>query len=337
MGSLQRTRPANLDDLTVQVALVRPGPIVGGAVNTYIERRQALLADPDFQIPFLHPSLQEPLKETLGTIVFQDQVIEVSQAFAGFSAGQAESLRRAMSRKRSVEAMNAHREQFLDGAMRTHPDASDEVIAHAWEMNAGFSGFGFPKAHGAAFGLLAYQSTWLRVYYFPEFLCALLNEQPMGFYPPDSLIHEAQRRGTTILPPDVIHSDADCTVTPNHEVRVGLSYVKGVQTEDIDRLITARGAGGPFRSLQDLAARAAASTATLEVLAWSGACDVLAGDNPNARRTALWQLGVVTPAKRTPRGDQLALDLPLSRAPDLPGLTSWESMIANYTATSISI
>ena len=145
MGSLRRTLPANLDDLTVQVALVRPGPIVGGAVNTYIERRQALLANPDFQIPFLHHSLQEPLKETLGTIVFQDQVIAVSQAFAGFSAGQAESLRRAMSRKRSVEAMNAHREQFLDGAMRTHPDATDEVIAHAWEMNAGFSRLRIPQ------------------------------------------------------------------------------------------------------------------------------------------------------------------------------------------------
>ncbi len=337
MGSLRRTLPANLDDLTVQVALVRPGPIVGGAVNTYIERRQALLANPDFQIPFLHHSLQEPLKETLGTIVFQDQVIAVSQAFAGFSAGQAESLRRAMSRKRSVEAMNAHREQFLDGAMRTHPDATDEVIAHAWEMNAGFSGFGFPKAHGAAFGLLAYQSTWLRVYYFPEFLCALLNEQPMGFYPPDSLIHEAQRRGTKILPPDVTRSDADCTVTTNYEIRIGLNYIKGIQTKDIERLIAARQAGGPFQSLQDLAARAAASTPALEVLAWSGACDTLAGAGPHARRTALWQLGVVTPAKRTKGGDQLALDLPLNRAPDLPGLTSWESMIADYTATGISI
>ena len=113
MGSLRRTRPATLADLTIQVALVRPGPIVGGAVNTYIERRQALLRDPSYEVPFLHPSLRECLAETLGTIVFQDQVIEVSQAFAGFTAGQAESLRRAMSRKRSAEAMNSHREQFL--------------------------------------------------------------------------------------------------------------------------------------------------------------------------------------------------------------------------------
>jgi error-prone DNA polymerase len=337
IGSLYRTQPKTLADLTIQVALVRPGPIVGGAVNPYIERRQEILRNPDFEIPYLHPSLEEPLKETLGTIIFQDQVIEVAQAFAGFTAGQAESLRRAMSRKRSVEAMNAHREQFLDGAIRTHPDASDEVIAHAWEMNAGFSGFGFPKAHGASFGLTAYQSGWLRVHYTPEFLCSLLNEQPMGFYPPDSLIHEAQRKHLTILPPDTNDSDADCTVTPNHEIRIGLNYIKGIQTDDVERLVTARGTGGPFQSLQDLAARAAASTPTLETLAWSGACDTLAGGGPYARRTALWQLGVVTPAKRTPHGDQLALDLPLARAPDLPGLTSWEGMIANYTATGISI
>jgi error-prone DNA polymerase len=351
MGSLRRTKPANLDDLTVQVALVRPGPIVGGAVNTYIERRQALLRNPDFEVPFLHPSLEEPLKETLGTIVFQDQVIEVARAFAGFTAGEAESLRRAMSRKRSQEAMDNHRQQFVDGARASNPDATEAVIEQVWSMVAGFAGFGFPKAHGAAFGLLAYQSTWLRVYYFQEFLCALLNEQPMGFYPPDSLIHEAQRRGATILPPDVIHSDAECTVTQacdthsdtEHaptgagEIRVGLHYIKGVQAEDIERLITARVTGGPFRSLQDLAARAGAGTATLEVLAWSGACDTLAGHDPYARRTALWQLGVVTPAKRTKGGDQLALELPLGRAPNLPALSDWESMIADYSATGISI
>jgi error-prone DNA polymerase len=337
MGSLRRTLPANLDDLTVQVALVRPGPIVGGAVNTYIERRQALLADPEFEIPFLHPSLQEPLKETLGTIVFQDQVIEVARAFAGFTAGEAESLRRAMSRKRSQEAMDNHRQQFVEGARTSNPDVSEEVIERVWSMVAGFAGFGFPKAHGAAFGLLAYQSTWLRLYYSQEFLCSLLNEQPMGFYPPDSLIHEAQRRDAAILPPDVIHSYAECTVTKTGEIRIGLNYIKGVKAEDTERLITARVTDGPFRSLQDLAARVAASTATLEVLAWSGACDTLAGGGPYARRTALWQLGVVTPAKRTKGGDQLTLDLPLPRAPKLPTLTDWESMIANYTATGVSV
>ena len=278
MGSLRRTLPANLPDLTIQVALVRPGPIVGGAVNTYIERRQAILRDPSYEVPFLHPALRECLAETLGTIVFQDQVIEVSQAFAGFTAGRAESLRRAMSRKRSAEAMNSHREQFLDGAMRTHPDAGDEVIARVWNMVAGFAGFGFPKSHGAAFGLLAYQSTWLRVHHPSEFLCALLSEQPMGFYPPDALIHEAQHREVVILPPDVLCSEAECTLTQDGEIRVGLNYVKGVHAEDIERLVASRHAGGNFDNLADFAARAGVSTPTLERLAWSGACDGLAGE-----------------------------------------------------------
>jgi error-prone DNA polymerase len=240
MGSLRRTRPANLQDLTVQVALVRPGPIVGGAVNPYIERRQALLRDPDHPIPYLHPSLKEPLRETLGTIIFQDQVIEVARAFAGFTAGEAEGLRRAMSRKRSHEAMDSHHQQFIESAHRTHLDATEETIELVWSMVAGFAGFGFPKSHGAAFGLLAYQSTWLRVHYAEEFLCSLLNEQPMGFYPPDSLIHEAQRRGLTILGPDINHSDAECSVTHDAAIRIGLSYIKGVHTEDIARLIRSR-------------------------------------------------------------------------------------------------
>jgi len=337
MGSLRRTRPASLADLTIQVALVRPGPIVGGAVNTYIERRQALLRDPTYQVPYLHPSLEEPLRETLGTIVFQDQVIAVSQTFAGFTAGQAESLRRAMSRKRSVEAMNAHREQFLDGAMRTHPDASDEVIAHVWAMVGGFSGFGFPKSHGAAFGVLAYKTTWLRVHHPSEFLCSLLNEQPMGFYPPDALIHEAQHREVVILPPDVLHSEAECTLTQAGEVRVGLNYVKGVQGDDIERLAASRKAGGPFDGLADFAARGGVSTPTLEHLAWSGACDTLAGGGPGARRTALWQLGVARPAVKTKGAQQLALKLPLPEAPDLPALGEWQAMIADYTTTGMSI
>src|SRR4051794_38082317 len=189
MGSLHRTRPENLDDLTIQVAIVRPGPIQGGAVNPYIERRQALRKDPTFEVRYDHPSLEPVLCDTLGTIIFQDQVIEVAMAFAGFSPGEAEGLRRAMSRKRSVAAIEAYHERFVEGAMTRHGDVDAPLAERVWTMIVGFSGFGFPKAHGAAFGLLAYQSTWLRVHYGPEFLCALLDEQPMGFYPPDALVH----------------------------------------------------------------------------------------------------------------------------------------------------
>ena len=127
-------------------------------------------------------------------------------AFAGFSPGEAEGLRRAMSRKRSEAAIEAYHKRFVAGAQRKH-GVDEETAERVFSMVQGFSGFGFPKAHGAAFGLLAYQSTWLRVHYGPEFLCSLLNEQPMGFYPPDALVHEAQRRGIEVLPPDVNESE----------------------------------------------------------------------------------------------------------------------------------
>jgi error-prone DNA polymerase len=339
MASLRRTKPLTLSDLTIQVALVRPGPIIGGAVNPYIERRQRLLADPGYQIPYAHPSLEEPLRLTLGTIVFQDQVIEVARAFAGFTAGQAESLRRAMSRKRSGDAIGRLRGQFVDGAMSTYSEVDQAKANQVWEMVAGFAGFGFPKAHGAAFGLLAYQSTWLRVHHPSEFLCALLDEQPMGFYAPDSLIHEAQRRAIEILQPDVNHSDLECTVTPRGAVQLGLGYVKGLDAEAASALVASREAMGPFRSLEDLAARSAVGQVSLERLAWSGACDALAGGGPHARRFALWQLGIAKPADllKSGAGAQLALEIDLDDPPRLPAPSEWEAMLADYASTGVSI
>ncbi len=277
MASLRRTRPETLQDITIQVAIVRPGPIQGGAVNPYIARKQRLREDPSFEVPYEHPVLEEVLSETLGTIIFQDQVLEVSIAFAGFSVGEAEGLRRAMSRKRSDAAIEAYHERFVAGARRKH-GVDAELAERVFEMVKGFSGFGFPKAHGAAFGLLAYQSTWLRVHYAPEFLCALLNEQPMGFYPPDSLVHEAQRHGMEVLAPDVNESDVECDVvlSPEPRVRIGLGYIRGARREELEQLVAARRRGGPFRSLSDLASRAGAGADALSLLAWSGACDALA-------------------------------------------------------------
>ena len=167
-------------------------------------------------------------------------------------------------------------------------------------MIQGFSGFGFPKAHGAAFGLLAYQSTWLRVHYFQEFLCALLNEQPMGFYPPDQLAHEAQRRGIELRAPEVNASEAECTVEDRTAIRIGLGYVKGVKADEVAALVAARADGGPFATAADLAARAAAGRPALAQLAWAGACDALSGGD---RRRALWQLGVAVPGERVTGGD----------------------------------
>ena len=209
-------------------------------------------------------------------------------------------------------------------------------------MVQGFSGFGFPKAHGAAFGLLAYQSTWLRVHYSPEFLCSLLNEQPMGFYPPDALIHEAQRRGIEVLAPDVNESGAECEMAADGGVRVGLGYVRGVRSHEVEQLVAAREASGRFRNLSDLASRAGAGAPSLELLAWSGACDSLVADagSPRAvspRRIALWQLGVATPGKNVPGGTQLALPLDLPAPPKLRELSTWESMLADYGTTGLTV
>jgi error-prone DNA polymerase len=345
MQSLRRTRPETLQDITIQVAIVRPGPIQGGAVNPYIERRQRIRVDPDYQVPYDHPSLEPVLSETLGTIIFQDQVLEVAIAFAGFSPGEAEGLRRAMSRKRSEAAIEAHHKRFVAGAQALH-GVDEELAERVFEMVRGFSGFGFPKAHGAAFGLLAYQSTWLRVHYGPEFLCSLLNEQPMGFYPPDALVHEAQRRGIEVLPPDVNESGAECEMevqagggedAAGGRVRIGLGYVRGVRDQEVKALVSVREAGGPFRTLSDLASRAGAGSPSLEMLAWSGACDSLvAGERRSARRMALWQLGVATPGRKVPGGTQLALPLDLPAPPELKGLSSWEAMLADYGTTGLT-
>jgi error-prone DNA polymerase len=215
MQSLLRTKPETIDDLTIQVALVRPGPIQGKAVHPYIEHRRRLREDPAFVFPVPHESLREPLASTLGVVVFQDQVLDVAIALAGFTIGEAESLRRAMSRKRSHEALEAHRVRFVEGALAN--GVAEEVADAVYDTLVGFSGFGFPKAHAAAFGLLAYQSAWLRHYYPAEFLCGLLNEQPMGFYPPASLVRDAQRRGVEVRPPDVNLSDARCSLEARHD------------------------------------------------------------------------------------------------------------------------
>ncbi len=360
MASLRRTRPETLKDITVQVAIVRPGPIQGGAVNPYIERRQRLHEDPSYEVPYDHPSLKPVLEETLGTIIFQDQVLEVAIAFAGFSVGEAEGLRRAMSRKRSEAAIEAHHRQFVAGARRLH-GVDEETAERVFAMVQGFSGFGFPKAHGAAFGLLAYQSTWLRVHYAPELLCALLNEQPMGFYPPDALVHEAQRRGIEVLAPDVNHSGAECEIAserertseheeheetsePEHDpsigpVRIGLGYVRGVREQDVRRLVDVRERGGRFRNLSDLASRAGAGGPALELLAWSGACDGLVegGQRGSARRIALWQLGVAMPGRSVPGGTQLSLPLDLPAPPSLRRLSPWEAMLADYGSTGMTV
>jgi error-prone DNA polymerase len=344
MQSLRRTRPENLDDLAIQVAIIRPGPIQGGAVNPYIERRRRLREDPAYRVPYEHPALEPVLRDTLGTIIFQDQVMEVAEAFAGFTSGEAEGLRRAMSRKRSQEMLERHRGRFVEGAIR-HGGADREAAGRVWQKIEGFAGFGFPKAHSAAFGLLAYQSTWLRVHYGPEFLCALLNEQPMGFYAPDSLVHEAEHRGIAMLRLDVNASAVECTVQDGG-VRLGLGYIKDVTAAEMRELVAERERNGPFASLGELAGRIGARRRTLEQLAWSGACDGIttgatAGDlrsvAETGRRTALWQLGLAAPGAGAAEGTQLALPLELPAAPRLRSLGRWQRLIADYATSGVTV
>jgi error-prone DNA polymerase len=331
MQSLLRTRPENLDDLTVQVALVRPGPIQGKAVHPYIEHRQRLREDPSFVPPVDHPLLTEPLRETYGVVVFQDQVLEVAIALAGFSVGEAEGLRRAMSRKRSEEAIEAFRGRFVEGAIAKGVDAklADEV----YDKLVGFSGFGFPKSHAAAFGLLAYQSAWLRHHHPAEFLCALLNAQPMGFYPPASLVRDAQRRGVEVRPPDVNRSGAKCSIEGG-AVRIGLEYVTSVGEDDAKTVAAA----APFESVVELAQRTSIGREGLESLIASGACDGLGA----SRRALFWELGLVPRSQNVPGSGgverQLALPLdPTADTPELAEPTEWEEMLANYRRTSLSV
>ncbi len=327
MQSLLQTRPENLDDLTVQVALVRPGPIQGKAVHPYIEHRQRLREDPSFQPPVEHESLREALRDTLGVVVFQDQVLDVAMAAAGFSIGEAEGLRRAMSRKRSEEAIEAFRPRFVTGCLG---NGIDDATAHViYDKLVGFAGFGFPKSHAAAFGLLAYQSAWLRRYYPAEFLCALMNAQPMGFYPPSSLVRDAQRRGVEVRPPHIDRSEAECAIEEG-AVRVGLGYVQSVGEADARTLA----AGRPYAGLGDLARRSVVKKDALESLVAAGACD-----HWGERRALLWELGLTARGETVAGGNrQLALPLePTAETPELPAQTAWEQMLADYKHTSLSV
>jgi error-prone DNA polymerase len=335
MQSLLRTRPESIDDLTVQVALVRPGPIQGKAVHPYVEHRGRLREDPGFEPPVDHPRLADCLRSTLGVVVFQDQVLEVAMALAGFSVGEAEGLRRAMSRKRSHDALEAYRGRFVEGALGK--GVGEETANLVYDKLVGFSGFGFPKSHAAAFGLLAYQSSWLRHHYPAEFLCALLNAQPMGFYPPATLVRDGQRRDVETRPPDVNVSAAKCAVEEG-AVRIGIDYVNGISEDDAKGLVEERDRGGPFTSIRDLAQRTQLSEHGLETLIVAGACDCF--ELP--RRELVWQLGLVPRTRGVPGSGgeerQLALALePTVATPHLPDPTVWEQMLADYRTTNLSV
>jgi len=332
---LRRTKPENLEDLIVQVAIVRPGPIVGGAVTPFVQRR----VDPDYIPTYDHPRLAPILEETLGVILYQEQVVQVAEELAGFRPGQADQLRRAMTRKRSAEAMQAIQDDFMEGC-RKKGDVTPEIAKTVFGKLSGFAEYGFPKSHAAAFGLLAYQSCWLKHYYPAEFLCSLLNHQPMGFYAPHVLINDGKRSGLQIARPDINLSRFECTVEGSRAIRIGLSYVKGLQEEAAERIIDDRRRNGDFRSLADLIRRVALRTDTLEHLIAAGAGDGFGLQ----RREMLWQIGLFIGPKgfmdrntRKHAGRQLALALPTEQDHvELPATTSWERMTDEYRTLGLS-
>jgi len=338
---IRRSRPRNLEDLAVEVAIVRPGPIVGGAVNPYVRRREAArkaaAEGRPYEPPVDHPLLRDCLDETLGVILYQDQVLQVCQALAGFTTGQSEALRRAMSRRRSRDLMGGFWDEFRAGALaRGVPEATAEKV---FGQVIAFSEFGFPKSHAAAFGLLAYQSAWLRHYHAVEYYVALFNNQPMGFYSIDALGRDAMRNGIEMRLPDVNVSDVWCTVE-NGTVRIGLGFVRHWSEETATATVLEREQHGPFKGVGDFVRRAPPQLkrSGLEALMWVGGCDGFG----LTRRELLWQVGLWLPPHASRSGDgrgrrqlELALNHPHEQL-HFGDLAAHERLLAEYATLGFS-
>src|SRR5580704_18516504 len=291
MSSLPRMRPRIFYDIVVQVAIIRPGPIVGKMVHPYLNRRQGREA-PDC----LHPSLEPVLQRTLGVPLFQEQLLRMAMIAAGFTGGQAEELRRAMGFKRSEKRMADIEVKLREGMERNGiRGPAQEAIVHSITA---FALYGFPESHAASFALIAYASAWLKCRYLAAFTAAMLNNQPMGFYAPAILIKDAQRHGLRVLPVDISRSDWPCTVFSSraqgapregaidHALRLGLRYAKGLREESASAILSARGVR-PFSSIDDLALRVPQLRKDeINRLAEIGALNSL---DKIHRRDALWQ------------------------------------------------
>src|SRR5437868_3978170 len=281
--ALPRVLPRNFADIVVEVAIIRPGPLQGNMVNPYINRRQG--REP---VTYPHPLLEPILKETLGVILFQEQILKVAMVIAGFSAAQGDKLRRAMSRARSGADMERLREPFAQGALAN--GVSREIADKVFHQIAGFADFGFCKSHAAAFALVAYQTAWLKLYYPAEFFVALLNNQPMGFYSPAVCAGDAKRHGVKILPVDVNRSVAKACIEDGeagddrtqgtlararicrtHHVRLGFTAVDSLGDDEAKAILAERERGGPFRGFEDFARRAPLKEEALRNLALVGA------------------------------------------------------------------
>jgi error-prone DNA polymerase len=284
MATLPRLKPEHFYDLVVEVAIIRPGPIVGKMVHPYLARRRG-----DEPVTYAHPALEPVLKRTLGVPLFQEQLLRMAMVVAGFTGGEAEELRRAMGFKRSVKRMQQIETRLRDGMAKNGitGEAADQIVLSI----TSFALYGFPESHAASFALLVYASAYLKAHFPAAFYTALLNNQPMGFYSPATLVKDAQRHGVRFAPIDVQVSNWNCTIQQDGAVRLGLRYVRGLRN-DVGKRIEDQASGarglGPdlrFRSMDELVARAGLRQDELRTLAEIGALASLGGD----RRSALWQ------------------------------------------------
>ncbi|MGB3708003.1 error-prone DNA polymerase [Gordonia sp. (in: high G+C Gram-positive bacteria)] len=320
MATLPRLKPQNFYDLVVEVALIRPGPIQGGSVHPYLRRRNGLEeAKSD------HPSMDAALGRTLGIPLFQEQLMQVARDVAGFTAGEADQLRRAMGSKRSPEKMQRLKKRFYDGMRETH-GITGELADRIYEKMAAFANFGFPESHSQSFASLVFYSAWFKLHYPAAFCAGLLRAQPMGFYSPQSLVADARRHGVQVHRPDVNWSLPHAGLENNGlDIRIGLGAIRGLSDEAAEAIISAR-ADGPFTSVTDLSRRAELTTSQLESLATADAFASLGLD----RRAALWETGVIAG-----RSDQLDVEAPRS-APVLPGMSEVELTTVDALSTGIS-
>ncbi|MEW8628080.1 MAG: error-prone DNA polymerase [Candidatus Thiodiazotropha sp.] len=332
MSMLPRLQPRNYYDLVIQIAIVRPGPIQGDMVHPYLLRRSG-------KSPVTYPSeaIRSVLERTLGVPIFQEQVMQIAMVAAGFSAGEADQLRRAMAAWKRKGGLEPFEEKLLSGMRKR--GYSDEFARQIFRQIRGFGDYGFPESHSASFALLAYASAWIKLYHPAVFLCALLNSQPMGFYAPAQLIQDAKRHGVEVRPIDVRFSEADATLeydtakerSEEHNnspaLRLGLRMVKGLSEEGMQNLIDARKRKA-FAHVGELANRAKLHRADLQALAGADALQGFSGD----RYRAQWQVsGVEEPL---PLFQEYNVE---SAEVMLPKPDEREEIIADYASSGVSL
>jgi error-prone DNA polymerase len=323
MATLPRMKPERFYDLVVEVAIIRPGPIVGKMVHPYLRRRNG-----EEPVSCLHPSLEPILERTLGVPLFQEQLLRIAMTAAGFTGGEAEELRRAMGFKRSEKRMKAIETRLRTGmAERGITGETADTIVRSISS---FALYGFPESHAASFALIAYASAFLKAHHPAAFVCALLNNQPMGFYHPFTLLKDAQRHGVRFLPVDVARSGKLCALEQG-EVRLGLAYVRGLRAAAASRIEEER-ERAPFASLQDFVDRTGLKRDEQRMLAEVGALNAFG----LTRRSALWQ---VEKAGR-PRGPLFRGEEDQETAADaspVPEMDTAERIASDLAGTGLSV